>query len=131
MQDRLLENPKIEIMYDSTVSEILDDGNGMKVTGVRVKNVKTNEETMVPCDGYFVAIGHEPNTKIIRNLLPTDDNGYLKHHPDTSYTDIPGIFVAGDVHDTRYRQAITAAGAGCKAAIDAERWLEEQAHAKR
>lgn len=128
MQDRVLSNPKIEVVWNSTIADILDDGNGRMVTGIRIRNVKDNTERAIPCDGYFVAIGHEPNTKIVRQFLPADDSGYLKHHPDTSETDIPGIFVAGDVHDHRYRQAITAAGAGCKAAVDAERWLEVKMH---
>ncbi len=126
MQDRVLENPKIEVLWDSVVTEILDDGTSSHVTGVRVKNVKTGQEHDVPCDGYFVAIGHSPNTAVIRGKLKEDNAGYLIHKPNTSETDIPGLFVAGDVHDSRYRQAVTAAGAGCKAAIDAERWLEEQ-----
>lgn len=126
MQQRALENPKIEVVWDSVVEEILDDGTSSYVTGVRVKNVKTGATKDIPCEGFFVAIGHTPNTEIVRGVLPSDDTGYLKHDPDTSLTEIPGIFVAGDVHDYRYRQAVTAAGAGCKAAIDAERWLEEQ-----
>ena len=130
MQERVLTNPKIEIMYDTVVRDILDDGTGSFVTGVRTKNVKTGQEQVVPCEGFFVAIGHEPNTKIVRDILQTDENGYLVHEPETSYTDIPGIFVAGDVHDHHYRQAVTAAGAGCRAAIDAERWLEAEAHAE-
>jgi len=130
MQERVLTNPKIEIMYDTVVRDILDDGTGSFVTGVRTKNVKTGQEQVVPCEGFFVAIGHEPNTKIVRDILQTDENGYLLHEPETSFTDIPGIFVAGDVHDHHYRQAVTAAGAGCRAAIDAERWLEAEAHAE-
>ncbi len=128
MIDRALSNPKIEVLYNTKVNEVLDDGAGIKVTGVRLENTATGGQTQVPIDGFFVAIGHEPNTKIVRDILKTDGNGYLLHQPNTSYTDIPGIFVAGDVHDHRYRQAVTAAGAGCMAAIDAERWLEEQSH---
>lgn len=129
MQQRALSHPKIEPVLNAVVEEVLDDGLGMKVTGARLKNVKTGEVFQIACDGFFVAIGHEPNTKIVRDILKTDGNGYLLHQPNTSYTDIPGVFVAGDVHDHRYRQAVTAAGAGCMAAIDAERWLEEQEHA--
>jgi thioredoxin reductase (NADPH) len=114
-------------MYDTVVMDILDGGTG-NVTAVRTENIKTGEEMIVPADGFFVAIGHEPNTKIVRDILKTDENGYLLHEPESSFTDIPGIFVAGDVHDHHYRQAVTAAGAGCKAAIDAERWLEAEAH---
>lgn len=130
MQERVLTNPKIEVVYDTVVKEILDDGKSTFVTGVRTVNVKTGEERVVPADGFFVAIGHEPNTRIVRDILKTDENGYLLHEPESSFTDIPGVFVAGDVHDHHYRQAVTAAGAGCKAAIDAERWLEAEHHAK-
>lgn len=129
MQERVLSNPKIEVVWNSVVNEILDDGTGSRVTGVKVKNVKTGEISIAPCEGFFVAIGHKPNTEIVRGILPADETGYLHHHPDSSLTDIPGVFVAGDVHDHHYRQAVTAAGAGCKAAIDAERWLEAEAHA--
>jgi thioredoxin reductase (NADPH) len=128
MQDRVLSNPKIEVVWNSVVEEILDDGAGSRVTGVRLRNVKTGEISRVACEGFFVAIGHEPNTQIMRGVLPANEVGYLEHHPDSSHTDIPGVFVAGDVHDSHYRQAVTAAGAGCKAAIDAERWLETEAH---
>jgi thioredoxin reductase (NADPH) len=129
MAQRVIENPKIEILWSTVIEDVLDDGEGNKVTGLRVKNVKTNEVSEVPCDGFFVAIGHEPNTKIVRDILETDNAGYLRHKPDSSYTEIPGVFVAGDVHDHNYRQAVTAAGAGCMAAIDCERWLEAEAHA--
>lgn len=128
MAQRVIDNPKIEVMWDSVPEQVLGDAEGMKVVGVRVKNVKTGNVQDVACDGFFVAIGHAPNTKIVRDILKADSNGYLLHQPNTSLTDIPGVFVAGDVHDHRYRQAITAAGAGCMAAIDCERWLEEQAH---
>jgi thioredoxin reductase (NADPH) len=129
MQERVLANPKIEVVWNSVVMEILDDGTGSRVTGVKVQNVKTGETSVLPCEGFFVAIGHKPNTQIVRGILPADEAGYLHHHPDSSRTDIPGVFVAGDVDDHHYRQAVTAAGAGCKAAIDAERWLEAEAHA--
>lgn len=128
MQERVLTNPKVEVMYDTVVTEVLDDGVGGGVSGVRTQSVATGEEQIVPTEGFFVAIGHEPNTKIVRDILKTDENGYLLHEPESSFTDIPGIFVAGDVHDHHYRQAVTAAGAGCKAAMDAERWLEAEAH---
>ena len=128
MQERVLTNPKIEVIYDTIVTEILDDGTGSRVTGVRTENIKTGEDKIVESEGFFVAIGHEPNTGIVRDILKSDENGYLLHHPESSFTDIPGVFVAGDVHDHHYRQAVTAAGAGCKAAMDAERWLEAEAH---
>lgn len=127
MQERVLKNPKIEVLWDTVVEEVLSDEKGMMVTGARVKNVKTGKLTDVPADGFFVAIGHEPNTKIVRDVLKTDEAGYLIKKPETSMTDVEGIFVAGDVHDNRYRQAVTAAGAGCRAAIDAGQWLESQA----
>lgn len=126
MQDRVLQNPKIEVMWNSVIEEVLDDGTGACVTGLRVKNVKSGEISRVDCEGFFVAIGHKPNTAIVSDVLKVDSTGYLLHKPDSSETDIPGVFVAGDVHDNHYRQAVTAAGAGCKAAIDAERWLEAQ-----
>jgi thioredoxin reductase (NADPH) len=128
MQERVLENPKVEILYNSAVTEVLADPESTKVVGCRVKDVKSGQVRDVPVDGFFVAIGHEPNTRIVRDILKTNESGYLLHHPDSSYTDIPGIFVAGDVHDHKYRQAVTAAGAGCMAAIDAEKWLEIQEH---
>jgi thioredoxin reductase (NADPH) len=129
MRERALSHPKIEIRWNSTVEEILSDPQGSQVTGVRLRNVKTNEIANVPCEGFFVAIGHAPNTEMVKGVLSMDEAGYLKHKPESSETEIPGIFVAGDVHDVHYRQAVTAAGAGCRAAIDCERWLEMQAHA--
>ena len=124
MQERVLANPKIEPVWDSVVEEVLGDGNN--VTGARVRNIKTDEERVIEAQGFFVAIGHQPNTGFLGDQLDTDPSGYLQVHGSTSMTNIPGVFAAGDVHDARYRQAITAAGAGCKAAIDAERWLEEK-----
>lgn len=128
MQDRVLANPKVEVLWNSVVDEILSDEAGSRVTGMRIKNVKSGELVDVACEGFFVAIGHQPNTQIVNGILPADESGYLRHMPDSSATEISGVFVAGDVHDNHYRQAITAAGAGCKAAIDAERWLESQEH---
>lgn len=130
MQERVLANPKVDVVWNTVITEILDDGAGNKVTGVQVKNVKSGEVSNIACEGVFIAIGHAPNTQIVRDSLKTDETGYLLHQPDTSWTDIPGVFVAGDAFDNRYRQAVTAAGTGCKAAIDAERWLEEQKHAR-
>jgi thioredoxin reductase (NADPH) len=123
MADRALNHEKIELVWDSVVEEVL--GDGTKVTGVRVHNVKTGESSERPCGGFFVAIGHLPNTALFKNALPMDEQRYLERGVGST-TDLPGVFIAGDVHDHTYRQAITAAGAGCMAAIDAERWLEAQ-----
>jgi len=126
MQDRALKNPKIEFIWNSSIEEItgIDKGGEKRVTGVRLKNTKTGEITEKNCDGVFMAIGHKPNTAIFKGLIDMDEKGYIKVKGNTSQTNIPGVFAAGDVHDTVYRQAVTAAGAGCKAAIDAEKYLE-------
>ncbi|HSE84252.1 MAG TPA: thioredoxin-disulfide reductase [Thermodesulfobacteriota bacterium] len=124
MQDRAFKNEKINFIWNSEVEDILgskEEG----VTAVKLRNVETGEIWEKGCQGVFVAIGHEPNTKILKGQLETDEKGYLIVKNGTSQTNIPGVFAAGDVHDPRYRQAITAAGAGCKAAMDAERFLEE------
>ncbi|MBM3324363.1 MAG: thioredoxin-disulfide reductase [Calditrichaeota bacterium] len=126
MQQKLLSNPKVEVKWNSIVSDVLHNGQWQRVTGVRLKNVKTGEEEDFACDGLFLAIGHEPNSKPFRDFLEADEVGYLRVKPGTSLTDIPGVFVAGDVLDKRYRQAVTAAGFGCMAAIDAERFLEAE-----
>ena len=122
MQERVMKNPKIKIMYNSGVQEVLDVGKN-EVTGARVKNFKTGEVTDVPVTGFFVAIGHTPNTDLFTGQLDMHDNGYLKTKPGTAQTNIPGVFAAGDVQDVVYRQAVTAAGSGCMAALEAERWL--------
>jgi thioredoxin reductase (NADPH) len=122
MQDRAKKNPKIEFMWDSQVTEIF--GNG-KVAGVRLKNVKTGEEKELSTCGVFVAIGHTPNTSLFEGQLEMA-GGYIKVRGEDTQTSVPGVFAAGDVVDFRYRQAITAAGSGCMAAIDAERYLEDQ-----
>ena len=123
MADRARGNAKIEFLWNSVVEEVL--GDGQKVGSVRVRNLKTGDTQQRACGGFFVAIGHVPNTALFRGLLPMDDQGYLEVS-NGSRTVIPGVFVAGDVHDHVYRQAVTAAGAGCRAAIDCERWLESQ-----
>ncbi len=125
MQDRAMNNPKIDFIWDSVIEEILGD---KKVEGIRLKNLKTSETVDMAMDGVFVAIGHRPNTDLFKAYLDTDDVGYLKVEGASSRTNIPGIFAAGDVHDPVYRQAITAAGSGCRAAIDAERYLESMGH---
>ena len=123
MQDRARKNTKIAFIWDSVVQEIFGDPkNG--VSGVRLKNLKTGATTDFKTDAVFVAIGHQPNTAIFKGQLEMDDVGYLKVKPGSTYTNVPGVFAAGDVADSVYRQAVTAAGTGCMAAIDAERWLE-------
>lgn len=121
MADRALANPKIKPVWNSVVTEILDVKQD-KVTGVRLKNTVTGEESILPCAGVFVAIGHVPNTQIFAGQLELDENGYVIRK-EGSQTSVPGVFVAGDCSDHVYRQAITAAGMGCAAAIDAERFL--------
>ena len=122
MVDRTLANPKIKMIWDSAVTEILDVKQD-KVTAVKLKNLKTNVETVLPCAGVFIAIGHTPNTDLFKGVIKTDENGFIVPLEGTTMTNIPGVFVAGDCADHVYRQAITAAGAGCAAAIDAERYL--------
>jgi thioredoxin reductase (NADPH) len=122
MQDRVFKNPKIRVLYNSGVEQILDVSKG-EVTGARVKNFKTNETMDVPITGFFVAIGHTPNTDLFQGQLELHDNGYIKTRPGSSYTNVPGVFACGDVQDFTYRQAVTAAGSGCMAALDAERWM--------
>ncbi len=123
MQEHAFNNKKINFCWDSVVEDILDPEE-MKVTGVKLKNVKTGEITLSKCDGIFIAIGHSPNTAIFKEQLEMDEGNYLITK-NGSKTSIPGIFACGDVQDRVYRQAISAAGSGCKAAIDAERFLEQ------
>ncbi|HUJ79075.1 MAG TPA: thioredoxin-disulfide reductase [Nitrospiria bacterium] len=123
MQERAKNNPKIDFLWDSVITEVLGSEGGC-VTGVRVKNVNSGQVRDLPCGGLFVAIGHEPNTKLFAGQLEMDEHGYLKTMPGSTATRIPGVFAAGDVQDHVYRQAVTAAGSGCMAAIDAERYLE-------
>ena len=124
MADRTLANPKIKMVWDSAVTEVMDVKQD-QVTGVRVKHLKTNAEHVIDCAGLFVAIGHVPNTKIFQPFIKTDENGYILRTEGAS-TNVPGVFVAGDCSDHVYRQAITAAGMGCAAAIEAERFLTAQ-----
>jgi len=122
MQDRVTRNHKIRILTNAVIEEVLDVSRG-EVTGARVRNVRSNEEMVIPCTGFFVAIGHTPNTDLFKGQLELHDNGYIKTRPGSSYTNVPGVFACGDVQDFTYRQAVTAAGTGCMAALDAERWL--------
>ena len=128
MQDKAHKNPKIAFIWDSVVDEILGKNESGKksVTGVRLMNVKTGALTEVKADGVFMGIGHQPNTDLFKGQLDMDEVGYLKLQGRSTRTNIPGVFAAGDVADSVYRQAVTAAGSGCAAAIDAERWLESQ-----
>ena len=121
MQERAFNNPKIEFMWNSMVEDLVGD---TKLEGAVVRNVLTDEVTTLPVTGLFVAIGHRPNTDLFKGVLDMEDNGYLITKPGTSQTNVPGVFACGDVQDYTYRQAITAAGSGCMAAIDCERWLE-------
>ena len=123
MQERALKNPKIEFVWNSAVDDVLDVARG-KVTGVRLRNLKTGERSEREVDGLFIAIGHEPNTQIFRGQIELLPNGYIKVEPGTTKTSVPGVFAAGDVQDHVYRQAVTAAGTGCMAALEAERFLE-------
>jgi thioredoxin reductase (NADPH) len=123
MQERALKNPKIEFVWDTVVEEGLDGERG-KVTAVRLKNVKTDAREERPVDGLFVAIGHQPNTQLFRGQVELLPNDYIKVKPGSTATSVPGVFAAGDVQDFTYRQAVTAAGTGCMAALEAERYLE-------
>jgi thioredoxin reductase (NADPH) len=122
MQRRVSENPKIEILRSHVVSEILDPALG-RVTGVRVEDLQTKRQRLIDCGAFFVAIGHTPMVDLFKGQLDTHPNGYLRVKPGTTQTSVPGVFAAGDVADWNYRQAVTAAGTGCMAALDAERWL--------
>lgn len=129
MQDRVFANPKITVIWNSVVDEILGDLEPVKkVRAVRLKNLVTNETSEMPIDGVFVAIGHKPNSELFAGVLDMDEVGYIKPQPGSTRTNVPGIFAAGDVADSVYRQAVSAAGTGCMAAIDAEKFLEHQGH---
>ena len=123
MQDKAFKNPKIDFLWNTTVEEIL--GNPKDgVTGARIRNLESGEERIFPCEGVFIAIGHQPNTEVFKGQLEMDEIGYLKTNGRTMATNIPGVFACGDAQDSYYRQAVTAAGTGCMAAIDAERFLD-------
>jgi thioredoxin reductase (NADPH) len=125
MQHRVIANPKIRVLYSHRIVEVLDPAAD-KVTAVRVENLKSKDVSTVDCAALFVAIGHTPMTDLFKGQLELHDNGYLKVKPGTAQTNVPGVFAAGDVADWTYRQAVTAAGTGCMAALEAERWLAEQ-----
>jgi thioredoxin reductase (NADPH) len=131
MQARAMKNPKIGFIWDSTVTEVLGTrpskpGDPGGLEAVRVHNLKTGKDEVMPVDGFFVAIGHKPNTELFLGQLELEDTGYIRVQKGTTRTSVPGVFACGDVQDSVYRQAVTAAGTGCMAAIDAERWLEAQ-----
>ena len=126
MQDRARKNPKIGFIWDSVIEEIYGQPDKTGVTGARLKNVKTGATTDVKTDAVFMAIGHKPNTDLFKGQLEMDEFGYLVVRAGSTYSSVEGVFAAGDVADRVYRQAVSAAGTGCMAAIDAERWLEAQ-----
>lgn len=123
MQDRLFRNPKVEVVWDSVLEEVVGEENPLGVTGARLRNVKTGQVSEVAADGVFIAIGHRPNTDIFKGVLDMDNEGYLITAPDSTRTNIAGVFAAGDVKDKVFRQAVTAAGLGCMAALECEKFL--------
>lgn len=123
MQERLFANPRIAVIWDSVVEDVLGGGQPPSVTGVRIRNVKTGESRDLAVDGLFIAIGHDPATQLFRGKLPLDNEGYIITQPDSTATAIPGVFAAGDVKDKVFRQAVTAAGMGCMAALEADKFL--------
>jgi thioredoxin reductase (NADPH) len=123
MQKKLMENKKIEIVWDTVVEDVLGDKDPKNVTGLKVKNVKTNQSEEMKIDGLFIAIGHDPATQLFKDQLKMDKEGYLITKPDSTETNVPGVFAAGDVKDKIFRQAVTAAGMGCMAALEAEKHL--------
>mgnify|MGYP001086908627 FL=1 len=126
MQERARKNPKVSFRLSAVIDEVLGTEEPRRVTGVRLRDARTGAVREEPIDGVFVAIGHQPNTSFLQGVLPLDEKGYVVVEPGTPRTAVPGVFAAGDVADPTYRQAVTAAGSGCAAAIEAERWLESQ-----
>ncbi|MEZ5997540.1 MAG: thioredoxin-disulfide reductase [Hyphomonas sp.] len=124
LQDRLFKNPKVEVIWNHTLDEVVGDENPPGVTGAKIRDVSTGEVKLVPVHGVFIAIGHAPSTELFKGKLDMKPNGYLITAPDSTATNVPGVFAAGDVTDETYRQAVTAAGMGCMAALEAERYLE-------
>jgi len=127
MQDRLFKNPKVAVLWNHAIDEVIGGDSPRGVEGVRARHVDTGAITEVPCKGFFVAIGHAPATELVKDQLELHNGGYVKVEPGTTRTSIPGVFAAGDLTDHVYRQAVTSAGMGCMAALDAEKWLAEQA----
>ena len=128
LQQRLLEHPKIDVVWDSVLEEIVGDENPLGVTGARLKNVNTGDMSELSADGVFIAIGHAPATELFAGKLDRNDRGYIVTAPDSTATNVPGVFAAGDVTDEIYRQAVTAAGMGCMAALEAEKFLAANGH---
>ncbi|MFQ5763406.1 MAG: thioredoxin-disulfide reductase [Rhodospirillales bacterium] len=126
LQDRVFRNDKIEPAWDSVLDEVLGRDDPPGVTGIRVRNVNTGEAREIPVEGVFIAIGHDPNTKLFQGQLEMDEGGYIVTKPDSTVTSVPGVFAAGDVQDSVYRQAVTAAGTGCMGALEAEKYLAER-----
>jgi len=129
LQDRLFKAANVDVAWDSVLDEVLGDENPLGVTGVRLKNVKTGDTRELSVHGVFIAIGHKPSTELFKGQLPMDDEGYLIKKPDSTEADIPGVYAAGDVTDKIYRQAVTAAGMGCMAALEAEKYIANMEHA--
>jgi thioredoxin reductase (NADPH) len=126
LQDRLFKNPKIETLWFHELDEVLGQEAPLQVDGVRIRDVRTGETKDIPCKGVFVAIGHAPANELVKDVLELHNGGYVKVEAGSTRTSIPGIFAAGDLTDHKYRQAVTSAGMGCMAALDAEHWLAEQ-----
>lgn len=127
LQERLFANEKIDVIWDSAVEEVVGDTDPLGVTGIRIRNVKTDAITELAVDGLFIAIGHDPATRLFRGHVDIDDEGYITTAPDSTATSVPGVFAAGDVQDKTFRQAVTAAGTGCMAALEAEKFVAENA----
>ena len=123
LQKKLMENKKIEIIWDTVIEDVIGDKDPKNVTGIKIKNVKSNKIDELKVDGLFIAIGHDPATSLFKDQVSMDKEGYLITKPDSTETNIPGVFAAGDVKDKIYRQAVTAAGMGCMAALEAEKYL--------
>ena len=132
LQERLLADPKIEVIWDSVLDRVEGEEDPLRVTEVRIKNIKSGEESGIPVEGVFIAIGHDPNTELFKGQIEMDADSYIVTAPDSTATNIPGVFAAGDVQDKVFRQAVTAAGTGCMAALEAEKYLaDEQAASAR
>ena len=127
LQDRLFRNPKIDVLWDHAVEEITGEDNPRAVTGLRLRHAGSGEAARLACDGVFIAIGHTPNTQVFAGQLAMDEDGYIRTQPGSTTTSVAGVFAAGDVQDKVFRQAVTAAGTGCMAALEAERWLAASA----